>query len=211
MARNGKPIVKTTTTEYGNLFIESPTASRMKVVRKPEIALYPSAVVLVTSSYQGKDNIITLAWVSTACFDPPMTACAIRDTRYSHELITNSEEFVINIPSENIVRETDFCGQVSGRDVDKFSECNFTKLPASQVKAPLIKECPINIECALREIIHLGTHDLFIGEVLAVNVDEEILEKRIISYKKAAPIAYVRGDYWTLGELKETYGFSKKT
>jgi flavin reductase (DIM6/NTAB) family NADH-FMN oxidoreductase RutF len=183
----------------------------MKVVRPPEIALYPSSVVLVTSSYQGKDNIITLAWVSTACFDPPIAACAIRDTRYSHELIINSREFVINIPSEKIVRETDFCGQVSGRDVDKFSECNFTKLAASQVKAPLIKECPINIECTLRETIHLGTHDLFIGEVVAVNVDEEILDKRIISYSKAAPIVYARGDYWTLGELKGTYGFSKKT
>ena len=183
----------------------------MKVVKEPTIALYPSAVVLATSSHEGKDNIITLAWVSTACLDPPMVACAIRDTRYSHGLIRNSGEFVINIPSEKIVKETDYCGQVSGRDTDKFSACNFTKVKASKVRAPLIGECPINIECKVREIIHLGTHDLFIGEVVAVNVDEEILDKKAISYKKASPIAYARGDYWTLGELKGQYGFSKKS
>jgi flavin reductase (DIM6/NTAB) family NADH-FMN oxidoreductase RutF len=183
----------------------------MKVKRKPEIVLYPSSVVLATSSHQGKDNIITLAWVSTVCFDPPMVGCAIRDTRYSHELIKNSGEFVINMPSETIVKETDFCGQVSGRDTDKFAACNFTKGKASQVDVPLIEECPINIECTVRKIVHLGTHDLFIGEVVAVNVDEDILEKNTISYKKAAPIAYARGDYWSLGEQLGAYGFSKKT
>lgn len=182
----------------------------MKVVKKPDTLLYPSAVVLVTCSHGGKDNIITLAWVSTVCFDPPMAACAIRDTRYSHGLIVNSREFVINIPTEKMVREVDFCGQVSGRDKDKFSACNFTRSKASRVKAPLIRECPINIECTVREIVHLGTHDLFIGEVVAVDVDEEILDKEKISYQKVQPIAYVRGEYWTLGELKGTYGFSKK-
>ncbi len=182
----------------------------MKAVREPEIALYPNSVVLTTSSYEGKDNIITLAWVTTACFDPPMIACAIRDTRYSHELIKKSGEFVVNIPTEEITREVDFCGQVSGRDTDKFSECDFTRMSASRVKVPLIKECPVNIECAVREIVHLGTHDLFIGEVLAVNVDEELLDGKTIDYKKGSPIAYARGDYWTLGELKGTYGFSKK-
>ncbi len=183
----------------------------MKVQRNPGIVLYPSAVVLATSSFKGKDNIITLAWVSTACLDPPMVVCAIRDTRYSHGLIKNSGEFVLNIPSENVIKETDFCGQVSGRNTDKFAACNFTKVPASKVKAPLIKECPINIECIVRDIVHLGTHDLFIGEVVAVDVDEEILDKNTISYKKAAPIAYARGDYWSLGEIKGSYGFSKKT
>ncbi len=182
----------------------------MKIARKPDILLYPSAVVLVTSSYQGKDNIITLAWVSTACYNPPMAALAIRDTRYSHDLIKNSGEFVINIPTEKLVKETDYCGQVSGRDVDKFASCSLTKLEASQVKAPLIKECPINIECTLRQIVHLGTHDLFLGEVVAVHVDEEILEKDTISFKKAAPLVYARGDYYALGTLKGSYGFSKK-
>lgn len=183
----------------------------MKVVKNPMIALYPSGVVLVTSSYQGKDNIITLAWVCTACFDPPMVACAIRDTRHSYGLIKKSGEFVVNIPSEEIVRETDFCGQVSGLNTDKFSECNFTKVKASQVDAPLLEECPINIECKVQHIITLGTHDLFIGEVVAVNADEKILDGETISYRKASPIVYARGDYWTLGELKGSYGFSKKS
>jgi flavin reductase (DIM6/NTAB) family NADH-FMN oxidoreductase RutF len=183
----------------------------MKVVRSPEIALYPSGVVLATSSYQGKDNIITLAWVSTVCFDPPMVGCAIRDTRYSHELITNSKEFVLNIPSETLVQEMDYCGQVSGRTVDKFSHCKFTRLPASKVKAPLIEECPVNIECKVIQIVHLGTHDLFIGEVVAVNADEDVVEKGGISFEKLRPIAYARGDYWTLGRLLGKYGFSKKS
>ncbi len=183
----------------------------MKVVKKSMIALYPSAVVLATSSHEGKDNIITLAWASPACFDPPMVVCAIRNTRYSYELIKNSGEFVINIPSEKNAREADFCGQVSGRDTDKFAACNFTKVKASHVNVPLIKECPINIECTLRDIVHLGTHDLFIGEVVAVNVDEAVLDGKTISYKKAAPISYAPLDYWTLGEVKGTYGFSKKS
>ncbi|MBU7027514.1 MAG: flavin reductase family protein [Theionarchaea archaeon] len=183
----------------------------MKVVQKPGIALYPNSVVLATSSHQGRDNIITLAWVTTVCFNPPMVACAIRDTRYSHELIKNSGEFVVNIPTEDILRETDFCGQVSGRDTDKFAECHFTKVKASKVNVPLIKECPVNIECIVKEIVHLGTHDLFVGEIVAVDVDEELVDGSTINYKKASPIAYARGDYWTLGELKGKYGFSKKS
>ncbi|MBU7014409.1 MAG: flavin reductase family protein [Theionarchaea archaeon] len=183
----------------------------MKTVRPPEIVLYPSSVVLVTSSYQGKDNIITLAWISTACFDPPLVACAIRDTRYSHGLIKNSKEFVLNIPSENLVRETDYCGQVSGRTVDKFAACKFTRLPGSKVKAPLIQECPVNIECTVTQIVHLGTHDLFIGEVVAVDADEDVVEENSISFEKLRPLAYTSGDYWTLGNSVGKYGFSKKS
>lgn len=182
----------------------------MKVVRSPEILLYPSGVVLATSSYQGKDNIITLAWISTVCFDPPLAGCAIRDTRFSHELISKSKEVVLNIPSENQVRETDYCGQVSGRTVDKFAACKFTRLPASKVNAPLIKECPVNIECRVIKTVQLGTHDLFIGEVVAVNADEEVVEESGVSFEKFNPIAYARGEYWTLGNSLGKYGFSKK-
>lgn len=194
-----------------NLFIKTCIPVFMKVALEPQIALYPNSVVLATSSHEGKDNIITLAWVTTACFDPPMVACAVRDTRYSHHLIMESGEFVINIPTESIVRETDFCGQVSGRDTDKFSSCNFTKVKASKVKAPLIEECPVNIECKVQNSVHLGSHDLIVGEVVAVHVDEELLENDKIVYTKSSPIVYARGDYWTLGELKGSYGFSKKS
>lgn len=181
----------------------------MKVERKPELILYPSSVVLVTSSHQGEDNIITLAWVSTVCFDPPMAGCAIRDSRYSHHLITDSKEFVINIPSKEIIKETDYCGQVSGKDTDKFEDCHFTKLEASTVKAPLIKECPINIECVLKKIVTLGTHDLFIGELMAMHVDKEILVNDTVSFQNFHPVAYAKGDYWSLGEVIGGYGFSK--
>ena len=196
---------------YANIFMEFPTLSCMKVVKNPQVALYPNSVVLATSSYQGKDNIITLAWVTTVCFDPPMVACAVRDTRYSHGLIKNSGEFVINIPTEHIVKETDFCGQVSGRDTDKFEACNFTRVKASKVNVPLIKECPVNIECTVHQMVHLGSHDLFIGKIVAVDVDEELLKGETVNYEKTSPIAYARGDYWTLGEFKGRYGFSKKS
>ncbi|MBU7032154.1 MAG: flavin reductase family protein [Theionarchaea archaeon] len=183
----------------------------MKVVRSPEIVLYPNSVVLASCSHEGKDNIITLAWVTTACFDPPMIACAIRESRYSHDLVKTSGEFVINIPTSRMVRETDFCGQVSGRNEDKFAACKFTKEKASRVNVPLIGECPVNIECVVREVVHLGTHDLFIGEVVAVQVDEDLISDGKIEYRKAFPMAYARGDYWTLGEMKGTYGFSVKS
>ncbi|MGD2247488.1 MAG: flavin reductase family protein [Candidatus Methanofastidiosia archaeon] len=182
----------------------------MKVEKKPELTLYPSSLVLVTSSYQGEDNIITLAWVSTVCFDPPLAGCAIRDTRHSHTLIKNSKEFVINIPSREIVKETDYCGQVSGKTTDKFADCNFTKLKASTVNAPLIKECPINIECILHKIVNLGTHDLFIGKLMAVHADEEILVNNTISFQNFHPVVYAKGDYWSLDEVIGGYGFSKK-
>ncbi|MEA1993688.1 MAG: flavin reductase family protein [Euryarchaeota archaeon] len=178
----------------------------MKIEKEPYPALYPIPVALVTSD----DNIITLAWIGTACHDPPMLSAAIRPERFSHDLIKESGEFVVNIPTEEILEEVDYCGMVSGRDVDKFEETGLAKEKANKVSAPLIRECPVNLECTLKKIIPLGTHDLFIGRVVAVDIDEEIIEKGKINYRKAGPICYVKGEYCFVGGALGRYGFSKR-
>ena len=184
----------------------------MKVKKSPWTALFPCPVVLVTCvDSKRKPNIITLAWVGTACSDPPILGLGIRPSRYSHELIEGSEEFVVNIPTRDILKETDFCGMVSGRDVDKFSQTGLTPEPAERVKPPLIKECPVNIECVVRKKIPLGVHHLILGEIVCVHVDQDILnEKGRIDFNEASPFVYNQGEYWSLNRKIGTYGFSKK-
>lgn len=183
-----------------------------KVLKRPSTALFPVPVVLVTCvDEKGKANIITLAWAGNVCSDPPQIGISIRPSRYSHDLVSRSKEFVVNIPTASIVRETDYCGTVSGRNVDKFAETGFTALPASQVKAPLIKECPVNIECRVKQVVSLGTHDMFIGEVLAVHIDEEFLDKEgKADIAKVNPFSYNHEEYWTLKEKIGSYEFSKR-
>ena len=162
-----------------------------KSIGKPE-RLYPNPVVMVSCSDGTKDNIITLAWVGTVCSNPPMISISIRPSRYSNELISASMEFVINIPEEKMLKACDFCGTNSGRDIDKFKKLDLTKEKGFIVNAPLIKECPINIECKVRQIIHLGTHDMFIGEVLSVNADEEIIySDNDIDFEKVNDVSYL--------------------
>jgi len=158
--------------------------------------LYPNPVVLVSCSDGIKDNIITLAWVGTVCSNPPMISISVRPSRYSYELISSSREFVINIPDEKMIGICDFCGSKSGWDLDKFKEMHLTKEKGLFVKAPMIHECAINIECSVKDTIHLGTHDLFIGEVLNVNADEKILySDGDIDYDKIEVLSYIMGNY----------------
>jgi len=184
----------------------------MKVKKSPWTALFPCPVVLVTCvGSDGKPNIITLAWVGTVCSDPPMVGLGIRPQRHSYGLIEDSGEFVVNIPTKHILKETDICGMVSGEDVDKFSETGLTPEPAEIVKPPLIKECPVNIECIVRKKIILGVHHLFIGEIMCVHVDQDILDQQgRINFKKASPFVYNQGEYWSLYSKIGTYGFSKE-
>ena len=184
----------------------------MKIKKNPWTALFPCPVVLVTcTDNNGNPNIITLAWVGTVCSEPPMIALGIRPTRYSHKLITNSKEFVVNIPSTKILRESDYCGVTSGKNIEKFSKTKLTQQQAEMVKAPLIQECPVNIECKLREIIPLGAHDLFLGEIVRVHVDENILDQKgNIDFKKANPFMYNQGEYWSIDKKLGTYGYSKE-
>ncbi len=178
----------------------------MKLERNPSTALYPIPVVLITA----EDNIITIAWIGTACHDPPMVSAAIRPTRHSHELIKKSGEFVVNIPTKEILEEVDYCGTISGRDVNKFAETGLTKEKAKKLSAPLIEECPVNIECTLEKMVSLGTHDLVIGRIVAVNVDEALVENGKVDYNKADLVCYVNGEYHSIGDIIGTHGFSKK-
>ncbi len=173
--------------------------------------MFPCPVVLVSCvDSSGKPNIITLAWAGTVCSDPPTLGLGIRPHRYSYKLIEDSGEFVVNIPSKNILKETDFCGMVSGRDVDKFSETGLTPQSAEKVKPPLIQECPVNIECIVKEKILLGVHHLFLGEVVCVHVDQDILDDRErIDFTKVDPFVYNEDEYWSLHQKIGEYGFSK--
>jgi flavin reductase (DIM6/NTAB) family NADH-FMN oxidoreductase RutF len=185
----------------------------MKIKKEPYTALFPCPVVLVTCVDSiGEANIITLAWAGTACSKPPMIALGIRPKRYSHKLIKNSKEFVVNIPTIKILRETDYCGVTSGKNTDKFSKAKLTTEPADKVKPPLIRECPVNMECILKDSIPLGTHDLFLGEIVQVHIDKDILdEKGNIDFKKAAPFTYNQSEYWSIHKKLGTYGYSKRS
>ena len=185
----------------------------MKYKKKPYTALFPCPVVLVTCvDSTGKPNIITLAWAGTVCSEPPAVGLGIRPSRYSHKLIEKSKEFVVNIPTAKIIQETDYCGVNSGRDVDKFSETKLTPEKADKVKAPLIRECPVNMECILKDTIPLGAHDLFIGEIVEVHIDQEVVDENgNIDIKKADPFTYNQGEYWSLNKKLGTYGYSKQS
>ncbi|MFH0749264.1 MAG: flavin reductase family protein [Candidatus Bathyarchaeota archaeon] len=184
----------------------------MKISKDPYTALFPCPVVLVTClDSSGKPNIITLAWAGTVCSNPPTVALGINPKRYSYVLIEASGEFVVNIPTRAILKETDFCGVTSGRDVDKFFATGLTADPAEKVTPPLIRECPVNLECRVRQKILLGSHCLFLGEVVLVHVNEDLLQKNgRINFAKAAPIVYNQREYWSLRGKVGTHGFSKQ-
>lgn len=158
----------------------------------------------------GKKNIITLAWAGVACSEPPMVTLGIRPQRFSYGLIRESGEFVVNLPGTGLLRETDFCGNTSGRTVDKFTALGLTPSRSAKVKAPGIAECPVSLECRVREVLHLGSHDLFVGEVVNISADERTLENGKIDLTRISPLAYGGGDYWALGGKLGIYGFSKK-
>jgi flavin reductase (DIM6/NTAB) family NADH-FMN oxidoreductase RutF len=184
----------------------------MKVLKNPWAALFPCPVVLVTCvDMDGKPNIITLAWAGVICSEPPILGVGIRPYRHSYGIIDASREFVVNIPTVNILKETDLCGMISGKDVDKFSETGFTAEPAEKVKPPLIRECPVNIECIVKIKIPLGVHHLFLGEVVCVHVDQDILDENgRIDFSKLSPFVFNQGEYWSLRQKIGVHGFSKQ-
>ena len=185
----------------------------MKVERKPTPALLPTPVVLLSVAGHGKEqpNIITLAWVGTVNSDPPMLSVAIRPTRHSRRLVDAAREFVVNVPNASQLTDVDLAGVWSGAEHDKFKELGLTATPASLVNAPLIEECPINIECVVKHQLLLGTHDLYLAEIVAVQYDEEVLDERgRLNTRAIEPIAYVEGEYWSLGDRIGTYGGAAK-
>ncbi|MBN2259922.1 MAG: flavin reductase family protein [Clostridiales bacterium] len=177
---------------------------------KPGTMIYPVPAVMVTcGDNQENFNIITIAWTGTVSTDPPMTYVSIRKSRHSHEIIKNSREFVINLTTENTLKATDFSGVKSGRDINKFSSTGLTPIKGQIVSAPLIKECPVNIECKVKQIIELGSHDMFLAEVVAVNVDPVYMdENNKFHLEKSKPIAYSHGTYYSLGKALGKFGFS---
>jgi len=179
----------------------------------PSEALYPVPVVLVSclDRNAGRGNVITIAWCGIVASTPPLVYVSIRPSRHSHTLISKEREFVVNVPRTGMLRETDLCGICSGSRVDKFKYCDFTAIPASKVAAPMIKECPVNIECKLTKVLELGSHDMFIAEVVSVHADSDIAtSKGTIDYAKARPVVFNKGEYWDLGKKIGYYGFSSK-
>lgn len=172
--------------------------------------LYPLPVVMVSmADREGKFNIITIAWAGTVCTNPPMVSISVRPERYSYPVLRDTGEFVINLTTRELAFATDFCGVRSGRDIDKFRELHLTPLAADQVRAPLIAESPVNIECRVRQVMPLGSHDMFLADVAAVHADEKYMdEKRKFHLEKADPIVYSHGAYLCCGEQLGTFGYS---
>lgn len=181
-----------------------------KEIWKPGNMLYPLPVVMVSlADRNGKNNIITIAWAGTVCTSPPMVSISVRPERYSYSILKETGEFVVNLTTRELVWAADYCGVKSGRDVDKFGELGLTPLQASGVSAPLIGESPVNIECRVREIIPLGSHDLFLAQVEAVHADDRYMdENRRFCLEKAEPVVYSHGAYLACGEQLGTFGYS---
>ena len=180
-----------------------------KQVWRGSTLLNPEPAVLVSCGSLEKPNLITVGWCGTICTQPSMVSISIRPERYSHHLIKESGEFVINLTTEKLVRATDWCGVKSGRDVDKFAACGLTAAAASKVGAPLLAESPLNMECRVTQIIPLGSHDLFLAEVVACDVEESLLdEKGKLCLDKAGLLAYSHGEYFSLGKQLGTFGYS---
>ena len=177
---------------------------------KPGNMLYPLPVVMVgCADGKGNTNILTVAWAGTVCTNPPMLSISVRPERYSCGMIRETGEFVVNLTTEKLVRATDLCGVKSGRDVNKWEAAGLTPVPAKQVKAPLIGESPVNLECRVEQEIALGSHIMFLARVVSVSVDEAWLdEKGSFHLEWAKPICYSHGKYFQLGKEIGKFGFS---
>lgn len=177
---------------------------------KPGNMLYPLPVVMVSCNRKGeKPNIVTVAWTGTICSDPAMVSISVRPERYSHDIIEETGEFVINLVTKDLTYATDYCGVRSGRDVDKFKEMNLTPLPSKMIDAVGIGESPVNIECKVVEVKKLGSHDMFIAEVVNVTVDDRYMdENNKFNLNDSDLVAYSHGEYFTLGEKIGTFGYS---
>ena len=174
--------------------------------------LYPLPVVMVSCGREGeKPNIITVAWAGTICSDPAMVSISVRKERFSHKIIKDTGEFVINLVNKRLIRATDFCGVASGRDVDKFEETRLTPLPSRYIKAPGIEESPLNLECRVVEVKALGSHDMFIANVVGVTIDNQYMdEKGKFNLNSSGLVSYSHGVYFELGKQLGTFGYSVK-
>ena len=178
---------------------------------KPGNVLSPVPAVLVTcGGVQGwKPNLITIAWIGNVCSEPPMLSISVRPERYSYEIIRTTGEFVVNVPSLQQARATDWCGMVSGRSVDKFAHTGLTPAKALKVLCPIVLECPLNIECRVQKSLKLGSHTMFVAQVLAVQVSAALLDTRgRLRLEKGGLLAFAHGQYFALGRSIGRFGFS---
>ncbi len=182
---------------------------------KPSNMLYPIPAVLVTCCDEdGKANVMTAAWTGTVCSDPVMLSVSIRSNRYSHDIVERTGEFVVCLTNRSLAKVTDYVGVRSGRDIDKFTlegELHLTKEKARFVRAPLIQESPVCLECKVRNVLRLGSHDMYVAEVLSTDIDDQYLDENgRLDLAKADLIAYSHGEYYTLGKMLGKFGYSVK-
>ena len=179
---------------------------------KPGNMLYPVPAVLVTCrSCQGEDNVFTVAWTGTICSDPVMVSISVRKERHSYQMIKETGEFIINLTTKELVRAVDYCGVKSGRDTDKWKDMGLKKTEGSKVNVAAIQESPVFMECVVKDCIELGSHDMFLANVLAVSVDNKYMdEHNKFCLSQAEPIVYSHGEYYALGEKLGTFGYSVK-
>ncbi len=180
-----------------------------KVQWKGGTFIYPIPAVMVSCGTMEESNIITVAWTGILNTNPAMCYISVRPERYSHNIIKENGEFAINLTTRQLAYATDWCGVKSGRDVDKFKEMKLTKERANIIKAPLIKECPVSVECKVKEIVPLGSHDMFVAEIVAIDADEKYIdEKGAFDISKCDLIAYANGGYYPLESKIGKFGYS---
>lgn len=182
-----------------------------KIDMKGGLMLAPVPVVLVACSHEELGmNVLTIAWCGVDCSKPPIIHISIRPDRFSYRMIKESGAFTVNLPTSDMLEKVDICGNVTGAEGDKFELAGLTPVPARLITAPLIAECPVNLECELVKIVPLGLHDMFLGEVVARHVDESVSTDGRADWSRIPLISYVDGEYWSLGERLGEYGCSKK-
>lgn len=181
-----------------------------KVTFKPGTMVYPVPAVMVSCGSTAEAfNIITIAWTGIVNSEPPMTYISVRKSRHSHSILVKDKEFVINLGTEKLAMQLDFCGVKSGKDTNKFENQKLTPIPATHVKCPMIKESPVNVECRVTQILEFPSHDMFIAEILAVHADEGLLNKSgKLELEKAGLLCYSHGDYYGLSKSVGKFGYS---
>ena len=179
---------------------------------KPGNMLNPVPAVMVSvTDKEGKSNIITVAWAGTVCTNPPMVSISVRPSRYSYQILEETGEFVINLTNESLVKACDYCGVVSGRDVDKFAKTRLTPIPMEHVHAMGIDESPVNMECKITEKRELGSHTMFIAEVVGVTVDDQYMDETgKFHINESGLVMYSHGEYFALGKKLGKFGYSVK-
>lgn len=183
-----------------------------KIDFKPGNMLYPLPAVLVTvRNREGEDNVFTVAWTGTVCTNPPMLYISVRPERHSYQAIADTGEFVVNLTTQSMVKAVDFCGVRSGRDTDKFAKTGLKKMDAAVLNVPLLEDSPVNIECRVKQILPLGSHHMFLADVVHVTVDDSYMDEAgTFHLEKADPLVYSHGTYYDLGKAGGTFGFSVK-